>query len=218
MGQICSVFNVLPTTFNCDQQILLAVGAVAVLGSRPPAYHKVGPYAPKYEHHEVPACSKNTTKPWCLEDSEYPSYDVVYALDQHYDAVRALYKNVAVDTASSVDTLHKLVEETYLCPSTTAYVQPLRAVNVEGKWRVVVNKVESYGVQFDQHARVEECDADNAGKSCPLVPDCYESKCVQKSVYHRFLVFDPTDYYFPFAIENFKLPASCACFVGAFSL
>ena len=30
------------------------------------------------------------------------------------------------------------------------------------------------------------------------------------------LVFDPTDYYFPFAIENFKLPASCGCFVGAF--
>lgn len=196
----------------------MAVGVVAVLGNnyKPPAYHKVGPYAPKYES-EVPACSKNTTKPWCLEDSEYPSYDVVYALDQHYDAVRALYKNVAVDTANSVDTLNKLVDETYLCPSTTAYVQPLRAVNVEGKWRVIVNKVESYGVKFDQHARVEECDADNAGKSCPLVPDCYESKCLQKNVYHRFLVYDPSDYYFPFAIENFKLPASCACFVGAFS-
>lgn len=205
--------------FSYRMMVFMAVGVVAAMGSnyKPPAYHKVGPYAPKYEP-EVPACSKNTTKPWCLEDSEYPSYDVVYALDQHYDAVRALYKNVAVDTENSVDTLSKLVDETYLCPSTTSYVQPLRAVNVEGKWRVIVNKVESYGVKFDQHARVEECDADNAGKSCPLVPDCYESKCLQKNVYHRFLVYDPYDYYFPFAIENFKLPASCACFVGAFAL
>lgn len=185
----------------------------------PPSYPKGVPqYQPgghKYEP-ELPACSKNTTKPWCLEDAEYPSYDVVYALDQHYDAVMALYKNVAVDTANSVDTLSKLAQETYLCPSTIAYVQPLRAVNVEGKWRVIVNKVESYGVRFDQHARVEECD--NAGKACPLVPSCYESECLQKNIYHRFLVFDPYDYYFPFAIEKFKLPASCGCLVGAFAL
>lgn len=192
------------------------------MASKPPAYKGVPHYTPnKYDktyEPEIPACSKNTTKPWCLEDSEYPSYDVVYALDQHYEAVLALYKNVAANTANSVDTLAKLEEETYLCPSSTNYVQPLRAVNVDGKWRVVVNKVESYGVKFDQHARVEECDADAAGKSCPLVPTCYESKCLQKNVYHRFLVYDPYDYYFPFAIENFKLPASCACFVGAFSL
>jgi len=198
---------------------LLSVGVVAVMAGapygHPPAHYKA-PYPEQKYEHEVPECSKNTTKPWCLEDSDYPTYDVVYALNQHYDAVLALYKNVVTDTANSVDGLEELVQETYLCPSTTAYVQPLRAVNVEGKWRVIVNKVESYNYKFDQHARVEECDADAAGAACPLVPVCYESKCIQKSIYHRALVFDPTDYYFPFAIENFKLPASCACFVGAF--
>ena len=39
---------------------------------------------------------------------------------------------------------------------------------------------------------------------------------LQKSLYHRFLVYDPYDKYFPFAIETFKLPASCACYNGAF--
>ena len=149
-----------------------------------------------------------------LEDAEYPLKDVQYALDQHYQAVLALYKDVAVNTANSVDTLNKLIEETYLCPSSIDYIQPLRAINAEGKWRIIVNKVESYGYKFDQHARIEECDA--TGKECPLVPSCYDSKCVQKNVFHRFLVFDSYDTHFPFAIENFRLPASCGCVVGAF--
>ncbi len=33
---------------------------------------------------------------------------------------------------------------------------------------------------------------------------------------YRFLVYDPYDSYFPFAIENFKLPSACACHTGAF--
>ena len=180
------------------------------------------PYKPSYgksykpaTYDEIPHCAKASGKPWCLEDAEYPVYDVQHALDQHYDAVLTLYKDVAVATENSVDTLKKIVQETYLCPSVTAYVQPLRAVNVEGKWRVIINKVESYGYKFDQHVRIEECDVP-VGTPCPLVPTCYGSKCVQKNIYHRFLVYDPYDYYFPFAIESFKLPASCACVVGAF--
>lgn len=202
-------------------QVLVSVAVVSAMASspysKPAPYYKPAGYDAKYEP-EIPACSKNTTTAWCLQDSEYPAYDVVYALDQHYDAVLSLYKDVAVTTVNSVDTLKAMAEETYLCPSLTAYVQPLRAINVEGKWRVIVNKVESYNDKFDQHARVEECDASAVNEPCPLVPTCYQSKCVQKNIYHRFLVFDPYDFYFPFAIENFKLPASCACFVGAFSL
>lgn len=188
----------------------------AANGAKSPASYNKG--VPHYHPVEAaaPECSKNTTKLWCLEDNDYPSNEIMYALDQHYEAVRSLYEDVKVETSNSVDTLNKLEEETYLCPSETAYVQPLRASNVDGKWRIIINKVESYGYKFDQHVRVEECL--EAEKSCPLVPTCYESKCLQKNIYHRFLVYDPYDYYFPFSIENFKLPASCACFVGAFSL
>ena len=186
----------------------------------PNGYYKPPPvYRPKYDYAplEIPQCAKNTSKLWCLEDSEYPVDEVQQALDQHYQTVLSFYKDVLVNTGNSVDELDNSSDETYLCPSTTGYIQPLRAVNIEGKWRTIVNGVESYGVKYTQSGRIEECDV-VVGTTCPLVPSCYQSKCVQKNVYHRFLVFDPYDYTFPFAIEKFKLPASCGCVVGAFEL
>ena len=174
------------------------------------------PYVPLF-HYEIPQCAKNTTKLWCLQDSEYPSLEIQKALQQHYITIKSLYKNIFIDTSNSVDGLDKLSDETYLCPSTTGYIQPLRAVNIDGKWRTIVNGIESYGVKYMQNGRIEECDV-VVGTTCPLVSSCYQSKCVQKNIYHRFLVFDPYDYTFPFAIEKFKLPASCACVVGAFGL
>jgi hypothetical protein len=121
---------------------------------------------------------------------------------------------VLANTENSVDRLKEIVEETYLCPSVTAYIQPLRAVNTDGKWRVVVNGVKAHYETLTQTARIEECTT--AGEACPLVPACYETKCLQKSIYHRFLVYDAYDQYFPFAIETFKLPSACACYNGAY--
>ena len=106
-------------------------------------------------------------------------------------------------------------EQTYLCGSLTAYVTPKRAINSHGQWRIIVNQVQAHYETLTQTARVEACA--HAGSPCPLVPECYETKCVQKYNYHRFLVYDPYDYYFPFAIESFKLPASCACYNGAYT-
>lgn len=183
-----------------------------------PTYKPTNYYPQAYEYRkDVPECAKNTTKTWCVEDSYYPLREVQQALDHNYKAVQALYRDVVVNTALSIDQLNDFAEETYLCPSTTAYIQPLRAVNVEGKWRVIVNHLESYGYKFTQSARVEECDV-KVGSACPLVPDCYDSKCVQKEIFHRFLAYDPYNYDFPFAIEKFKMPSACACAVGAFSL
>ena len=48
------------------------------------------------------------------------------------------------------------------------------------------------------------------------VSECYPSKCVQKYTYHRLLVYNPKDYYYPFKVESFKLPSSCDCVAGAF--
>ena len=163
---------------------------LAVTMANKPLY-KPGYPAAKYD--DVPLCAKNSKKPWCLDDEVYPVYDIKKALDQHYQEVSALYRDIKADTSNSVDELKDLSEETYLCPSSTAYVQPMRAINVEGKWRVIVNKVESYNYLFTQTARIEECDID-VGSTCPLVPSCYESKCIQKNIFHRFLVFDPYDY------------------------
>merc|ERR1711913_221004 len=179
-----------------------------------PAHHPAAFHEPKPDHYEPPKCSIDNPKTWCLGDEEYPTYEIEHALQYHYEGVQAIYKDVLANTENSVDRLKEIVEETYLCPSVTAYIQPLRAVNTDGKWRVVVNGVKAHYETLTQTARIEECTT--AGEACPLVPACYETKCLQKSIYHRFLVYDAYDQYFPFAIETFKLPSACACYNGAY--
>ncbi|XP_063840981.1 uncharacterized protein LOC135089346 isoform X2 [Scylla paramamosain] len=164
-----------------------------------------------------PLCSSNTTKSWCVRDTEYPKDEITLAAAYHYEKMLTLYTDVAnLNTHQSADLTSYQTKETYLCPSETAYVRPLRAVNTEGKWRVIVNGIKVHYEILTQTTRLEECLS--PGYVCPLVPRCYESKCLQKSIYHRFLVYDPYDQYFPFAVETFKLPASCACLLGASTL
>merc|ERR1711971_618116 len=179
----------------------------------PAPYHEPAAHPhPKPDHYEPPKCSVGNPKTWCLEDAEYPAYEIEHALQYHYEGVQAIYKDVLANTENSVERLLDIVEETYLCPSVTAYIQPRRAVNTAGKWRIVVNGVKAHYETLSQTARIEECTT--AGESCPLVPPCYETKCLQKNIYHRFLVYDAYDQYFPFAIETFKLPSACACYNG----
>jgi len=185
-----------------------------------PTYHhqQPAPYKPAHPHNtDPPACSVNNTKTWCLEDEEYPTYEIKAAVEHHLKKFQSLYADVAdLNTELSVERPTTLEEETYLCPSETAYIRPLRAVNTEGKWRVVINNIEAHYETFTQTTRIEECLT--SGDACPLVPECYETKCLQKSIYHRFVVYDPYDQYFPFAVETFKLPASCACLLGAYTI
>ncbi|XP_076059618.1 neurotrophin 1-like [Oratosquilla oratoria] len=209
-----------------NQQISVALVALTTASSpyhRPtyhqpaPAYHPAPAYKPRPAEPAVPACAANTTKPWCLEDSEYPTYEIKHAAEYHYQKVLSLYADVAeLNTALSVERPETLEEETYLCPSETAYVRPLRAQNTDGKWRIIVNNVDAHYETLTQTTRIEECLT--SGEACPLVPHCYESKCLQKSAYHRFLVYNAYDKYFPFAVESFQLPASCACFLGAYTI
>ncbi|KAK7084942.1 Spaetzle [Halocaridina rubra] len=167
-------------------------------------------------YEKVPKCTYNTTKPWCLYDLEYPEYEIIEAIHYHKENVLSLYADVAdLSTANSVYRPRYLKEETYLCPSDTSYVRPLRAVNTEGHWRIIVNNVKVDYEVFTQTTRIEEC---LSYGPCPLVPHCHESKCLQKFIYHRFLVYDPCDKYFPFSIETFRLPSTCACLLGAYFL
>ncbi|XP_066942693.1 uncharacterized protein [Macrobrachium rosenbergii] len=211
---------------NIDSQVWITL-ATAVFPSSPLHYPSPAPHhhLPSYtlqplydlqEYHEppVPLCARNNTKSWCLEDPEYPGYEIKQAIQYYHYYFTSLYADVGdLDTALSVEEPPRtLEEETYLCPSKTSYVRPLRAQNNFGKWRVIVNNIKANYQTYTQTTRLEECLT--AGEPCPFVPLCHESRCLQKTIYHRFLVYDPYDQYFPFAIETFRLPSSCACLLG----
>jgi hypothetical protein len=40
-----------------------------------------------------------------------------------------------------VSGISSLTKEQYLCPTDVDYVQPLRALNSDGEWRLIVNQV-----------------------------------------------------------------------------
>ena len=56
-------------------------------------------------------------------------------------------------TENSVDGLVHLEDEQYLCPTESGYVQPLRALNAYGKWRIIVNHVKAHYETLSQTAR-----------------------------------------------------------------
>ena len=97
--------------------------------------------------------------------------------------------------------------EGYICPSDVIYARPVRAKNVDGEWRVIVQNVAYY----TQTQRVETCLF--AGSSCRTLAPCYQSKCVQKNVYHRILSFDPCDHSKGLFIDIYKLPSACSCHI-----
>ncbi|XP_053633979.1 neurotrophin 1-like [Cherax quadricarinatus] len=186
-----------------------------------PTYHQQPTLAPQlpYNGHPVivPSCAANTTKTWCIEDTEYPTYEVQNALQLHHFLFTTLYADwAALETNVSVARPKNNQAETYLCPSENIYVKPLRAQNTEGVWRVIVNDIKVNYETYTQTTRLEECMTPS--ENCPLVPLCYESKCLQKFTYQRLLIYDPHDQHFPFAINTFKLPASCVCLLDNFTL
>ncbi|MCL4158046.1 UNVERIFIED_CONTAM: hypothetical protein GTU68_007138 [Idotea baltica] len=165
-----------------------------------------------------PTCSANGLKSLCLEDKEYPLHEIQNAIQKHHKIVIHLYAEIAKNSTQADKPLpgrSSKMEEHRLCPSNAQSVLPLRAQNKDGKWRIIINNIKAYYTTLTQTVHIEECQY--VDEPCRLLPHCYDSKCVQKSVFHRFLVYDPYDKYFPFAIDVFKIPVNCACYTGEFT-
>ncbi|XP_076059445.1 neurotrophin 1-like isoform X1 [Oratosquilla oratoria] len=230
--------------------VVLACAGVA-LAAHPPAYgyqprpayghHPQPAYghpAPSYKHSycdatATPTCASNSTLNYCLEDEEYPEYEVKGAISADHLFAKK-YADVADQSADDlVDMITKDQEEAfdysfytgastgdspydathwggpegYICPSDVAYAMPKRAQNVDGKWRVIVNDVHYY----TQTARLETCLYPEA--ACRALAPCYQSHCTQKYIYHRLLSYDPCDAYKGLFIDIYKLPSACSCHV-----
>ncbi|XP_065567415.1 neurotrophin 1-like isoform X2 [Artemia franciscana] len=174
-----------------------------------------------------PKCETNGTN-FCLEDYEYPEYEIKAAIEADYylgkkysdvpeqsadDLVDGLtrYQEEAFDysyySGPLVDKTHWIGPEGYICPSDVTYARPKRARNVNGEWRVIVQDV----LYYTQTQRMETCLF--PGGDCRTIAPCYKSQCLQKYVYHRMLSFDPCDTYKGLFIDIYRLPSACSCHI-----
>merc|ERR1711994_39887 len=188
-----------------------------------------------------PKCALDTDLPFCIEDAEYPEYEIANKISQDpiflkkysdlpdqsandlVEEITALqeatfdynYYTGASKGPSPYDASHWIGPEGYLCPSQVDYVKIKRAVNVEGFWRVVLQHIpHDYGYghyNYTQTTRLEACLTPDS--ACRLLAPCYGSKCTQKYVYHRMLSYDPCDPYRGFFIDTYKLPSACSCHI-----
>lgn len=197
----------------------------------PASYPSYPAAYPKYcDPKAAPKCAENSTLSYCLDDIEYPVYEVKYAID--YDPlVLKKYADVAKQSADDlVDGITKVQEEKFdysfyngkqfdqgnwvggegfICPSDVKYARPLRAKNADGEWRVIVQ--DNAWPTYTQTQRVETCLFPEA--ACRTLAPCHHSKCLQKYVYHRMLSFDPCDSYKGVFIDTYKLPSACSCHI-----
>jgi len=207
----------------------------------PPQYNPPPPQqAQSYCNPKTPPkCAGKSDLPYCLDDADYPSYDIAQKISQDSlflkkyadkanqsadDLIEGIskadeeshdysYYTGASKGDSPYDSTNWIGPEGSLCPSDTAYVKITRAVNVEGYWRVILQHIpEGYGYghyNYTQTTRLETCLFPSS--SCRLLAPCYRSSCTQQYIYHRMLALDPCDFYRGFFIDTFKLPSACSC-------
>ncbi|CAN7993310.1 unnamed protein product [Ixodes hexagonus] len=97
----------------------------------------------------------------------------------------------------------------YACPSLVQHARPLRAMTVDGYWKVVVNMKNPHGKgAFQQMVRTEVCA--NPGKTCSNVAAA--SRCVQKYNLHRLVVWTRQE---GIHMDTFRMPVACSCYLGA---
>ncbi|CAN8019860.1 unnamed protein product, partial [Ixodes persulcatus] len=97
----------------------------------------------------------------------------------------------------------------YACPSLVQHAKPLRAMTVDGYWKVVVNMANPHGRgAFQQMVRTEVCA--NPGMTCSNVAT--SSRCVQKYNLHRLVVWTRQE---GIHMDTFRMPVACSCYLGA---
>ncbi|CAL4105209.1 unnamed protein product [Meganyctiphanes norvegica] len=219
---------ILSIILACNTLLISATPPRTSYGSKP-SYNNLYCSSPM-----SPVCLNNSTVDYCLQDPEYPEYEIKGAISADYLIFKKyadvgyesdnLVDIVSIDREASFnydfytgastgpypyDATHWAGGEGYICPSSVLYAMPKRARNVQGKWQVIVNNVHFYS----QSVRMETCLYPEAG--CRALTPCYASHCTQKYYYHQLLSWDPCDPYKGLFIDIYKLPSACSCYVPA---
>ncbi|GFT91365.1 neurotrophin 1 [Nephila pilipes] len=164
---------------------------------------------PVQETNVVPACAQENNASMCFEDQEYPRREVLFALnsdsllmdrltlpDEQLDGISLVEQNVSESLES---------QDNYICKSDIKYGLPLRAKDIKGTWKVIINIEKAMGGgRFLQPVRLEVCKG--AGEPCNFTQT--KTACVQKYSLQRLLSWSPEK-----GVHNdvYKLPIACSC-------
>ena len=97
------------------------------------------------------------------------------------------------------------------CPVISGDIKPIRARNVMGDWRVLVQDV---GL-VSQVERVSIClrPEQPCQQGAGNLP-CYRSYCRQLTSARNLLAFDPCDPHRGIFVDRFKFPSECSCLLS----
>lgn len=105
-----------------------------------------------------------------------------------------------------------------LCKAKVSLVQPRRAKNLQGQWKVVVNfpnQADSgkfRGISLSQPVRIEECSGqlnnECGGADKSLTAPIPKTRCLQQYEDHRLVAWSAQR---GLHVDMFRLPVSCSC-------
>lgn len=107
---------------------------------------------------------------------------------------------------------NRQLEEENTCPAMLLHVNPIRAENTKGHWRVIVQDLK--GVH--QRERIIMCLHEES--SCREIDydQCHTSRCSQQLRRRRLLAYDPCHPERGVFVDTFNFPSACSCHTSSF--
>lgn len=165
---------------------------------------------------DVTPCKENQLICADDDDQKYPANEIKAVLVRHKTFKSPVYFDKlfgraceVIEAANGVQTRNgfDLFEEP-LCVGAEKYIYPLKAMNVKGQWKFIVNTDE-----YRQGLSIHTCINDIQGSPClyagteGINPDATE--CRQMFTKHRMLAIDDENGHVDF--DTFKVPSACVC-------
>lgn len=162
----------------------------------------------------VKFCNPNAPPPcvnkrfgFCINDEEYPDDDIKLATE--FSELADKFSSKSIGDDEPIGSLANTVNNTG-CVTTSLIVKPLRAQNIDGDWRIIVQDARNI-FQWTLMAVCGNPDASchNPERITPVF--CFNGKCKQLFAVRRLLAFDPCNPNRQVFVDSFKLPTECSC-------
>ncbi|XP_057378565.1 protein spaetzle 4-like [Daphnia carinata] len=161
----------------------------------------------KYCNPNAPPPCVNKRFGFCISDDDYPDDDIKLATE--FSELADKFSSKSIGDDEPVNSLANAVNNTG-CVTTSLIVKPLRARNIDGDWRVIVQDARNI-FQWTLMVVCSNTDASchNPERITPVF--CFNGKCKQLFAVRRLLAFDPCNPDRQVFVDSFKLPTECSC-------